>query len=390
MRTRVYRFLPEGVVDQLSAEARKLAWAKHYRPDVMTEILWQIERRIHLASDMVLGPKIHSGKLHYVDSNYHRYVSLADSCGIIVRGQSYSVLKNAKQYIFAGEILKRPLEQHEINDHLLQKKVVLADKRDFENLPRPTQERLVHIKEIHLDTVAARAWLPLYAEANKELPDREQTLKRHALQLGFERFAVGDYYMTKDVRSGREYTNIVNQPRDVRHQFLSHGGQHMTEVDIRTSQPRLLAVYLETEGFRGPELDKYKDFLAHDIYIVFCELWIQRYRGLITRDQMKLRFLTFLYDVPRENPSRFGRLFTAEFPLITKWIDEFKRCHGKSRLPIELCRIEARIIFSVTSRLGYAHYTVHDSIGIAADKEVEVEGLLNEELERHGVPPSAK
>ena len=245
--------------------------------------------------------------------------------------------------------------------------------------PQGARDRRRLLDHLKIDRVAAEAW-----RAENRDPDSGEDF---STRVNFARIEAQDFYLHKDY-TGREHTNITGLPKEVRARYITWAGESPAEIDTPTSQPRFLYRYLLEQCVPQNELRKLAEYLNRDIYLVFCEHWQVEHGEVISRDDMKVKVMTYLYDRPRAQPSRFAIIFSREFPAIARHIEDLqRRDNGGRALAIHMMQQEANFIFRFCAGLTVPYFTIHDCVGVrASDYEIvqekfthalRMEGLLD-------------
>lgn len=205
-------------------------------------------------------------------------------------------------------------------------------------------------------------------------------------RLAFRRLSVswfGFNGLSFNERTGRVYSPLTNLPRDLRPFLQLRGGGRLCLVDIRNSQPFVLAaMYADATKDKGP----LKAAAAGSFYEV-----VNARRPDMSRDEVKLDVLRSIYDNRLTPKCEGGRALVEAFPAFWDWVCR-ERSKAGPHLALRMQKVEADWVLRVACALakgGRFIASIHDAFLIDEARRDEVESALSAAaVERWGVGPS--
>ena len=226
---------------------------------------------------------------------------------------------------------------------------------------------------------------------------------------------------------GRVHTNVANMPRQYR-RYIRLDGRELASVDVSTSQPLLLALFVrfgeslakpklrrpsfkrrsqeyDNTGFRsgGWPVSPSSPLAAgrSDAFLNDC------LRGVVydriaertgySRDEVKPLFLAVIYGHPEHMGTKVGNALRELYPAVFDAVVEANTRLGHGGLPRLMQLMESRVMISrVAGRLlrerpAMPMLTVHDSVLVPPEYAPDAEAVIGDEWQAEfGVRPRTK
>lgn len=232
---------------------------------------------------------------------------------------------------------------------------------------------------LSFDYAAAQAYVAT-------MPDGDARSHR---MLVLEQLALGEMPWVWD-KQGRNYTVLVNVPRDIR-VFFSFGGKPLWVVDVSSSQPMLHALLYPSEC---DEKTKYLSIVqsksAGSGFWAFMRDAAGAKHDLNDEEQKaamkELIFRQVFYSYSegkKGTKSVFAQAFKREFPLLFAEINSRKATEGpkqSSKLSKAMMWVEAGGVFDAINALKHKPYpliSIHDAIVTTKDGVADVVAALS-------------
>ena len=204
-------------------------------------------------------------------------------------------------------------------------------------------------------------------------------LIRHFIELYMNR-----HYCTTG-RTGRIFHTISNLKSQYR-KYARIDGKECTDLDIRASQPSILASMLLALGVQGAgamweitNRERLYDYL-YDKYSPSCG-----------RKAYKTSFLTYMFaDATLTSRLPIAKHMSMEFPGVHRYIMGLKLSGGNSHVELShrMQRIESELVYDVVRQLGCPAVTIHDSIMVPKDHALASHALFTQALVDRNIPSS--
>lgn len=352
------RFLLQGIISDIESHHLTKAMKPKYKRDIAIELLWQIQKQAN-RNDWgagVFGGPLCAAILEGIHKGYKRYLDLFRAIGVIHCDDSYMVGRNAKTYTFDERYRDRDVEFWQISGSIVLKAI---QKHENSRIPTHTGalRRQALLAHVTIDLPAAEVFI----DAQDWKPQ-----KKAGVRLLCQEIASGNYMLTKDAYQ-REHTSITSLPAVIRQQFLRIDGEPVVECDISTSQPRFLLRWLHDKNIPATELQAYQTALTNDFYTSWATEWQRAYGTSQTREEAKQVVFRVFFDRSRQK-DRYHQLFRRLYPSIYRILNDYKKKYGHSKVAQELQALEAEFMLGLSDLIMHPHYTIHDSIGVAASK----------------------
>jgi hypothetical protein len=262
---------------------------------------------------------------------------------------------------------------------------------------------------LEFDVQAARAYA-YQAYVNKEaLPDKRIDNKlltnRYVTKTIYQFYLTAISKMEQKLyrpqadnavgKTNRFFSLISNLPRPLR-QFIAIGGQKLVEVDVRSCQPLVFAIYLKryyaalneplpTDVAQYIALVEAGQFYFHAQDLVLAPGEDMNY------DLFKVTFFARVFYSNEQRQYQWRTRFAAAFPNVSRIISEFKSESYKD-LPQKLTHLESEIMLHrVSTRLfneGITdQFSLHDAFYCTLAVQERIKQLITEEFQKDGVIP---
>jgi len=308
------------------------------------------------------------------------YMRALIQAGIVDRVGGYTVGEQSYKYKISDKYKSKPVAVPLTDAKLLRRiENTHTSKRTTKH---PEQNKF--IRKIKIDPEALD-----YIERFSD-PEQYAAAKRSVVKI---MNGGHDIFYTVDPTSGRYHSNLTNMPSGLR-KFITIDGQHLTNVDVKNSQPYISTILLTSPAKVAP-------FVNDDNFAMFAETLeplstedVRRFiylvntggiyeylqkefeaRGITsTRKEIKKMFLTIMF-AHNEVINKGRRIFAELFPAVAERFAEIRGdVKSKSsfrnfkRFAILLQAIEAHLILGkVLPRIqdekpGTIAVTIHDSV----------------------------
>ncbi|VVB81364.1 Uncharacterised protein [uncultured archaeon] len=192
-----------------------------------------------------------------------------------------------------------------------------------------------------------------------------------------------EYYFSTDTKTGRVFTNYTNLKREFRSFIQSANGEPLVELDIRNSQPLLLASLFNE--FSHTSSSEYSCLCEQGIIYDY----LSEKTGA-TRDKVKKDFLTVLF-APSHWDTKVKRIFQSDFPEVFEYVSSIKR-DGNNLLALALQKCEADLVINtIGAQLlfeGIPFLSVHDSLIVTESQSSYVKDLMTQRFsEQYNINP---
>lgn len=181
--------------------------------------------------------------------------------------------------------------------------------------------------------------------------------------------------VTRDERTGRVFTSFNMMKKELR-ELCSYDGEKLISLDLKSSQPYLLASILLQENPDNPQVQEFYNLVTEsDLYDWLIEQWdISEYIPTSeVRNSVKKLFFNYLYK-KNQGTNSAQMLFQDKFPVIYELIKDKKR---KEELWLTLQKLEASIFVEVANEyVSQGCLSVHDSLYFPESMREVVESSL--------------
>lgn len=185
--------------------------------------------------------------------------------------------------------------------------------------------------------------------------------------------------VTDDPRTGRIFTSFNMMKKELR-ELCSFNNSPLVSLDLKSSQPYLLASILLKENPDNKEVQEFYDLITQkDIYIWLAEQWgfSDIFSKEESRDMAKKMFFNYLYK-GNQGSNSAQEIFKHNFPFVYELIKEKKR---KEELWLVLQKLEASIFIPVANQFVLEGcLSVHDSLYFPERIRGRVEKALKDRL----------
>lgn len=189
---------------------------------------------------------------------------------------------------------------------------------------------------------------------------------------------------------GRFHSNYTILKRHIREKCLTINGEEIEELDIKNSQPLLLAKIIKDSGKVG-------DFVDKNEFETFCELvkegrlyqhFIDVYKYKDKSDVKKNLIYKVLFGENGTHKDKANKIFRKAFPTIHDFIKNYKSSKKSYKsLSHALQRIESELIFNkiikeiMNKDMSISLFTVHDSICFPKSYKYTIEEIFNKHVQ---------
>lgn len=359
---------------------------------------------------------IHTNTLRSIIGSKLGLTVLSELCkhDILRTSGSYLPGKCSKLYeINPSLLIESGIVIEKITDLRLLKKITTNDFNDSSTLSwlKANLER-IRINRARLEALAKHFELPalhlLLNDINMNNDKGEGGIlaaydspfchKSASLILSVINIIYGNFYLFRDKKGKRVYTNMTNLKKILRSILYVDGVNQLLEVDITNSQPFILACMLRekyAQSLTGmPEDVAYFNHLCVNgtLYKELGELL-----SLETKDEAKGKMFQILFS-PNETflQMKSIKLFRDRFPEVTNYLKE-KKDEGHIGFAIELQRKESDVIIDTVVPKLMEHdpsmfiTTIHDSL-IYEEKhhDVVIKAIQDAFEAKYGIVPQLK
>ncbi len=186
-----------------------------------------------------------------------------------------------------------------------------------------------------------------------------------------------DWRINRDAKSKRLYHNLVNLKKTFR-PFLRFRGQKLVTIDLRASQPTLLAAFYKPGD---TEREEYIRTLQNeDIYLYLANTAKPRLERHIAKDG----FFVLLFGTRWNHKGEFWNAFSARFPQLASRIAEQKKPEngGYKSVSAILQKLESSImidtvLYNLLFKYNIDAFTCHDSVSVLESDVGVVENEIN-------------
>lgn len=142
------------------------------------------------------------------------------------------------------------------------------------------------------------------------------------------------------------------------------------------------------------DLEKMKTTLKSGIYEHFQDRWFQVYGIWHDRDEIKRRWIAYVFGRPNASCKKMRYLWETSFPMLSRMIDNFK-INDHRILAHTLQKTEADLVFNkvckaIDSAIGVDYGTVHDSILVPVGVYDTAKQIFSGILQDNGVITGVK
>lgn len=235
------------------------------------------------------------------------------------------------------------------------------------------QYDLLKSKKFKIDTDSALMWIDdkFYRERSIS-SNQKRNYTRMILSIEDKMI-----FTVEGAKGGRVFTNFNSIKRELR-QFCTIDGQKLMSVDLKSSQPYLMAQFMK-KNWPVESKTFYDTVTKDDIYIFFLKKWNEVnpsgfYREfsivknkmvdiyLNTRDDIKPEYLKMLFKIRGRKPA-LDNVFKSEFPFVYEKVQE-----QKEGLASTLQREESDLFIPVCTEFAEKGcLSVHDSLYFKPD-----------------------
>ena len=318
--------------------------------------------------------------------NYKTYLDFLIEKKFLSLVSNYYVGKKCKTFKINLDFLEK-VARVKIHDSILlnkYKKEYLSRLFTEENNSpiNPTLRKILidDLYHVELDIDASNNWL----ENEKSNLTLHQFFKNHSLIGGIDEGLL--FY--KFDSFGRLHTNFTTLKKYVRKNYLKIDGKELMELDIKNSQPLLLAVLLKKEFDEknfNEEIKKYIEIVKSGL--IYDDLFEKYPEYIQSRDAAKKFVYTVLFG---KNYYKIieNKIFQKEYPTVYDYIKTLKNLNGYKYISHQLQLLESNFIFDkvVTEiKNKFPHirlFTVHDSIIFPVEYKEEVSLIFNNHLKK--------
>jgi len=229
------------------------------------------------------------------------------------------------------------------------------------------QYDLLKSQRFQIDLESAIQWIDDQYQKNLITFNQKRAYLRAALSLEDKLI-----FTVEGAKGGRVFTNFNSIKRELR-QFCTIDGQRLMSVDLKSSQPYLMAQHMNRQWPKESR-SFYDTVTKDDIYIFFLKKWNEAnpsgfYREfnllknkmediyLNTRDDIKPEYLKLMFKVRGRKPA-LDDVFKAEFPFVYEKVQE-----QKEELAAQLQREESDLFIPICTEFAdLGCLSVHDSL----------------------------
>ena len=314
------------------------------------------------------------------------------------------VIEDLKKLEFDEEMMLRALERLSINPSVVTNADILSDKiievRQKKSVLKMNRENALLIAKINGGDLIEHKGEYFFDKKDhfaETITRRLQIYNSFSLTMLLNR----DFYGKRNKTNFRLDTNLTNLNK-IFFDFkcISLDGEPLVEIDLKNSQPTLLAYLLSNPiiiyGFKRlngvsiPAIEYNEDvrsfiYSAQNGTLYDC---IASRTGT-KRETAKKVFLKIMFSKPGWNSEMKSKV-TRLFPTIIKWMDSFKKTQRDHKvLAIVLQKIESEIFIDKIYRKlrseRYTVYTKHDCILCKESEYEEIKKIVSQELFKLGL-----
>lgn len=314
------------------------------------------------------------------------------------------VIEDLKKLEFDENIMLRALEKLSVTSNIITNSDILNDniievkqRRSVCKMSRDNALLIARMNELDLIEFKGDYFLDKKDHFIETITRRLQIYNSFSLTMIINR----DFYGKRNKTNFRIDTNLTNLNK-IFFDFkcIKLEGEPLVEIDLRNSQPTLLAYLLSNpmiikefkrlKGVSIPVIDNNRDvnsflYLAQSgtLYDYIAS------RTGIKRETAKKTFLKIMFSKPGWNSEIKSRIAQL-FPTIIEWMDNFKRAQGDHKiLALVLQKIESEIFIDKIYRKlrleRYTVYTKHDCILCKESEYDDVKKIVSQELIKIGL-----
>lgn len=186
-----------------------------------------------------------------------------------------------------------------------------------------------------------------------------------------------DIYAVK-INNGRIYTSFSSLKKELR-QFCYIDNESLISIDLKSSQPYLLASYLNHKYPNVPDVQNFYDLVIHnDIY----EWIMSKDLSIKSRDDSKKEVFQYIFKITNKGNCITQQIVKKEFPILNDIISaERKQLNGLANF---LQSIEADLFIPICERYSDDCLSVHDSLYYTKRIETEIEKEILNRFEEKG------
>jgi hypothetical protein len=291
-------------------------------------------------------------------------------------------------------------------------KVTITDQKFADKLERKRRERNLKIdlkvpqhsfiyfnlQEIEIDAKAAYN-IAFAANSTKKGTRAKREKYFNKWNTAIHALEHKEWFITRDKTGKRVHNNFVNAPSKIRETMTIPTGEQLVNVDIRCSQPLMLAIILKNE-FAGASMPpKMLDYIQECEQGTLYETLASKagIAAISDRKKFKRNFFKKVLYGRNENATRSPEwaAFASLYPDVAAYIVTAKAANYKA-LSHALQRQESEIIIDgVFGGLAADYYPadyfalpIHDSIVVCKSNEADIKHRIISAFQRHYITPT--
>jgi hypothetical protein len=290
-------------------------------------------------------------------------LDILEKDGLIIRGKKSQGYKIKDKWSFSWKL-------QEVKDLKLSEKLMNSKETMKDNVNRHGEGyQIVHhwFKVLEIDIKKSKKYI-----SNRYTRDQDKN-KYNSAFCSINLFDHEMKFIVVDDTSNRLHCNLTNIDAKLR-KFLTIEGESLAQVDISNSQPLFLGMVMKSNAtVEADELDKYLKIVCSGLFYEFLAKKmpgnpIDLNNPEVRKKFKKSIFSGVLFDVNRDELSKYEMLFQKEFPTIFAAVRVIK-CKNHNALAIILQKKESHFIFNavavIDEKIGKGKaplVTIHDSI----------------------------
>jgi hypothetical protein len=291
------------------------------------------------------------------------------------------------------------------------KKVAITDQKFADKLERKRRERNMKIdlkvpqhsfiyfnlQEINIDAKAAYN-IAFVANSPKKGTRAKREKHFNKWHTAIHAIEHKEWFITRDKTGKRVHNNFVNAPSRIRETMTIPTGEQLVNVDIRCSQPLMLAIVLK-KYYAGASIPpKMLDYIQEcEQGTLYETLANAASVSIADRKKFKRNFFKKVLYGRNENATRSPEwaIFAALYPDVSAYIVTAKADNYKA-LSHALQRQESEIIIDgVFGGLAADYYPsdyfalpIHDSIVVTKSNEEDIKHRIISAFQKHYITPT--
>lgn len=318
---------------------------------------------------------------------YNKYIDFFIEKGYITKVSNYYRGEKANTYQITEELLFDVI-RCKIYDKVLYKKLETYDIgciTEFSTSPISPEIRRKLISDLYSITINRTEAISVIDNMYKENDIDKNKYYRNILTI--DGINCGNIFYKFD-QYGRMHSNFTILKREIRKKYLMIEGYPVEELDIRNSQPFFLGILMRIilgEEEDNDDLNKYIDVVNSGI---IYDLFVEKYPDIFrTRDDAKMMMYKVLFggNGNGNGSAIYDDIFMKEFPFVYSFILDYKSQYKSYKeLSHKLQKMESDFIYGSVVRklyekiLDLSLFTVHDSIVYPSSKQLEVNLIFND------------